>query len=154
VPGGPSTSGMVVAITAPSGACTAGSPAQVVSSTGAIYTCQSGTWGSVSGGSNYSNENLAFSSTPTFSTATSSSRIALSGNITTFTLSSGLDGQPKCLNFAHDATANTYTVTPPANVRGFMTTVGSAASKNSSQCFNYFASDAAWIAISPGVINQ
>lgn len=35
---------------APSGSCAPGSPAQIVISTGLIYTCQSGTWAEVSGG--------------------------------------------------------------------------------------------------------
>jgi hypothetical protein len=104
-------------------------------------------------GSGSSNENLSFSATPTFSTATTSSRIALSGNITTFTLAAGTDGQNKCLGFAHDATSNTYMVTAPGNVVGLMG-VGSVASKHSVQCFTYFSTDALWVANSPGVINQ
>lgn len=35
---------------APSGACSQGVPMQVVLGSGAVYTCQSGTWGQVSGG--------------------------------------------------------------------------------------------------------
>lgn len=98
-----------------------------------------------------SNENLSFSSTPTFSLLTSSSRISLSGNITTFTLAAGYDGQPKCLEFAHDGTMTTYTVTPPANVIGFMLSVGL---KRAQQCFTYFTADALWVANNPGVISQ
>lgn len=105
------------------------------------------------GGSGASNENLTFSATPTFSVSTTSSRIALSGNITSFTLASGSDGQNKCLEFTHDATGNAYTVTPPSNVVGLMG-VGSIASKRNFQCFTYFSTDGAWIANSPGVINQ
>jgi hypothetical protein len=36
---------------APSGACSAAPPIQVVISTGAVYTCNNGTWGALSGGS-------------------------------------------------------------------------------------------------------
>lgn len=99
-----------------------------------------------------SNENLSFSSTPTFSLATTSSRIPLSGNITTFTLASGSDGQKKCLLFVHDATSTVFTVTAPGNVVGF-TQPGSYASKRSQQCFTYYSTDAVWIGL-PGEINQ
>lgn len=100
------------------------------------------------------NENLSFSATPTFSIATGSSRIALSGNITSFTLAAGTDGQSKCLEFTHDSTGTAYTVAPPSNVLGFMTPMGTTASKRNLQCFRYFVSDSAWIAQSPGVVNQ
>lgn len=109
------------------------------------------TTGCVTG--NAPNENLSFSATPTFSTSFTNSRIVLSGNITSFTLGAGTDGQSKCLNFAHDGTSTAYTVTPPANVHGLMT-VGSTASKNNVQCFKYFTSDSAWLAHDPGVVNQ
>lgn len=107
--------------------------------------------GGSGGGSN--NENLSYSATPTFSPSLATSRIALSGNITTFTLGAGGDGQSKCLLFVHDATGSTYMVSPPANVIGFMA-VGNTASKRSFQCFNYFQTDSLWMANSPGVINQ
>jgi hypothetical protein len=107
--------------------------------------------GGSGGGSN--NENLSYSATPTFSTALATSRIALSGNITTFTLGAGGDGQSKCLLFVHDGTGSTYMVNPPVNVVGFMN-VGNTASKRSFQCFNYFQTDSLWMANSPGVINQ
>ena len=42
--------GVTLVTTAPSGACILGSQGQLVSSTGAIWTCQSGTWTSISGG--------------------------------------------------------------------------------------------------------
>lgn len=120
--------------------------------------CPNGTSGALTTtgcvtGSSSSNENLTFSATPTFSTSYTTSRIVLSGNITSFTLAAGTDGQTKCLNFAHDATSTAYTVTAPSNVRGLMT-VGSTASKNSVQCFKYFTSDTAWLAHDPGVLNQ
>lgn len=105
------------------------------------------------GGAGTSNENLSFSATPTFSASTTSSRIALSGNITSFSLAAGTDGQNKCLEFTHDATSNAYTVTEPSNVVGLMP-IGSVASKRNAQCFTYFSTDALWIADSPGVTNQ
>lgn len=42
--------GVILVGTAPSGACTAGVQGQMVTSTGAIWTCQSGTWATVGGG--------------------------------------------------------------------------------------------------------
>jgi hypothetical protein len=50
--GGPGLSnfpGLQLVVNAPSGSCTAGSPAQLVMSSGTIYTCQSGTWAGLSG---------------------------------------------------------------------------------------------------------
>ncbi|HXP07568.1 MAG TPA: hypothetical protein VN828_03690 [Acidobacteriaceae bacterium] len=96
-----------------------------------------------------SNENLSYSATPTFSISTSSSRISLSGSISTFTLAAGTDGQQKCLEFVHDGTQNVYTVTPPANVFGFMHSVGL---KRAQQCFTYYTVDALWVANNPGVV--
>ena len=52
--GGPGLSnfpGLQLVVNAPSGRCTAGSPAQLVMATGTIYTCQSGTWAAISGSS-------------------------------------------------------------------------------------------------------
>jgi hypothetical protein len=104
------------------------------------------------GGGN-TNENLSYSPTPSFSVSYSSSRITLSGNIA-FTLDAGSDGQSKCLEFTHDATSTAYVVSPPVNVFGFMNPIGAVASKRNQQCFTYFVSDSAWLAQSPGVINQ
>lgn len=42
--------GVTLVTVAPSGACVAGSQGKLVSSTGAIWTCQAGTWTSISGG--------------------------------------------------------------------------------------------------------
>jgi hypothetical protein len=107
-------------------------------------------------GGGFSNENLTFSATPVFSLATTSSHIALNGNITNFSLASGADGQHKCLTFAHDGTTNQYTVTPPANVVGFfyVATMPEGANKRYQQCFTYYTADNVWVAESPGVLNQ
>jgi hypothetical protein len=96
---------------------------------------------------------VPFTSTPVLNKNVGSSRILVAGNITTFTLPAGSDGQHACLNFVHDATANVYTVTPPSNVLGFFT-IGSAPNGHNLQCFTYFQADNAWIAESSGVINQ
>jgi hypothetical protein len=45
-----SAPGVRYVTTAPSGACSASPPIQVVISTGAVYTCNNGTWGTSSGG--------------------------------------------------------------------------------------------------------
>jgi hypothetical protein len=97
-------------------------------------------------------ETVAFSATPTFSITTRSSSITLSGNVTSFTLAAGLDGQEKTLTFCQNATGG-FTVTPPGSVRGFFT-VGTTAGKCSSQHFTYSAAQSAWLADSPGVTNE
>jgi hypothetical protein len=99
-----------------------------------------------------SSETVAFSATPTFSLATRASLLTLTGNVTSFTLAAGRDGQEKTLEFCQSATGG-YTAAAPANVRGFFA-VGVAASKCSSQHFTYSAGQAAWLADSPGVVNE
>lgn len=99
-----------------------------------------------------SEESVASSATPTFSTAYRESTTVLTANITSFTLAAGTAGQEKTLTFCQNATGG-YTVAPPSNVRGFFT-VGTMLSTCSSQHFTYNATQAAWLADSPGVINQ
>lgn len=99
-----------------------------------------------------SEESVASSATPTFSTAYRESTTLLTANITSFTLANGTAGQEKTLTFCQNATGG-YTVAPPNNVRGFFT-VGTTLSTCSSQHFTYNATQTAWLADSPGVINQ
>ena len=99
-----------------------------------------------------SSETVTYSATPTFSITTRSSLITLSGNVTSFALAAGLDGQEKTLTFCQNATGG-YTVAAPTNVRGFFS-VGTTASKCSSQHFTYAAAQSAWLADSPGVTNE
>jgi hypothetical protein len=99
-----------------------------------------------------SEESVASSATPTFSTAYRESTTVLTANITSFTLAAGTAGQEKTLTFCQNATGG-YSVTPPSNVRGFFT-VGTTLSKCSSQHFTYNSTQTAWLADSPGVINQ
>ncbi len=99
-----------------------------------------------------SSETVAYSATPTFSTGTRFSMVTLSGNVTGFTLAAGADGQEKTLTFCQDGTGG-YTVAPPGNVRGLFS-VGTTASKCSSQHFTYSAAQSAWLADSPGVTNE
>lgn len=96
-------------------------------------------------------EVVTFSATPTFSTAFNTSRIVLTGNITTFTLAAGADGQDKKLCFKQGA--GPFTVTPPANVHGFFT-VGTTNANWNCQAFNYDNTDSIWLATTTGVINQ
>lgn len=103
-------------------------------------------------GLSWSNENLNFSATPTFSTTTVTSRLAWSGNVT-FNLSAASDGQLKCLNFVHDGTSNKYTITAPKNLVGLFTP-SNTASKHNQQCFVYYVLDGLWEAMTPGVIGQ
>jgi hypothetical protein len=99
-----------------------------------------------------SEESVSSSATPTFSTAYRESTIVLTTTITSFTLAAGTAGQEKTLTFCQNATGG-YTVIPPSNVRGFFT-VGTTLSKCSSQHFTYNSTQTAWLADSPGVINQ
>jgi hypothetical protein len=99
-----------------------------------------------------SSETVAYSATPTFSTTTRASILTLTGNVSSFTLAAGADGQEKTLTFCENA-AGGFSVTPPSNVHGFFT-VGTAANKCSSQHFTYAAGRSAWLADSPGVINE
>ena len=99
-----------------------------------------------------SNEVIASSTTPVFTTGTRSSETLVTASITTFTLPAGADGQEKTLTFCQNATGG-YTVGHPANVRGFGT-VGVTASLCSSQHFTYHVSQTAWLADSSMVINE
>lgn len=99
-----------------------------------------------------SSETVAYSATPTFSTSTRASIITLTGNVSSFTLAAGSDGLEKTLTFCQDATGS-RTVAAPANVHGFMT-IGTTASRCSSQHFTYSTAQSAWLADSPGVTNE
>jgi hypothetical protein len=99
-----------------------------------------------------SSEAPSSSTTPTFATNTRYSTIILTASVTTFTLGTGANGQEKTLTFCQNSTGG-FTVTAPTNVHGFMT-VGTTASKCSSQHFNYDSVQTAWLSDGPGVINQ
>lgn len=102
----------------------------------------------------WSNENVAYSATPTLSVSTFTSHIVLSGNITSFTLPAGKDGQEKCLNFVHDITSTAYTIGNPSNLIGLFPSPSSVAGKHNIQCFLYFVADSLWEAKDSGVIGQ
>ncbi len=130
----------IIGSTLHSGSC-------VATTTGGVLTTVNGYCQVVS------TESVPFSPTPVFNKSVGSSRIVVTGNITTFTLLAGADGQHKCLNFVHDATSSSYNVTPPSNVRGFFG-MGSSPNGHNLQCYTYFQLDNAWEAESPGVLNQ
>jgi hypothetical protein len=98
-------------------------------------------------------ETVAFSATPTFSNTTRSSYLVLTGNVTSFTLPAGVDGQGKTFLFCQDATGSRTISGVPANVRGF-TTIGATASKCSSQHFRYSVALNAWLADGAAVTNE
>lgn len=114
---------------------------------GTNYICVSG----CSVGGNGSAEVVTFSATPTFSTALKTSRIVLTGNVTSFTLGAGADGQDKTLCFKQGA--GPYTVAAPGNVHGFFP-IGATSALWNCQSYNYNATDAIWLATSVGVINE
>jgi hypothetical protein len=97
-------------------------------------------------------ETVPYSSTPTFSSTIPSTLITMTGNISSFTLSAGQDGQTKTIAFCQDAVGS-RTVAAPANVHGFFT-VGTTASKCSVQRFVYFSALSYWLAEAPGLTNQ
>jgi hypothetical protein len=99
-----------------------------------------------------SSETVTFSTTPTFSAQTRSSILTLTGNVSSFTLGAGMDGQEKTLIFCQDGTGS-HTVAPPSNVHGLFT-IATNASKCNAQHFTYSAGQTAWLADSPGVTNQ
>ena len=108
--------------------------------------------GQVSYSTTLTPETVSFSATPTFSLNTPVSSILLTGNITSFTLPVGFNGQHKILNFCQQGSGS-YTVAAPSNVRGLMT-VTPTLYKCSTQPFTYYTLDAAWLADSAGGLNQ
>lgn len=93
---------------------------------------------------------VAFSTTPTFSASFNVSRIVLTGNITSFTISgSPTDGQDKTLCFEQGS--GSYTVAPPASVHGFAP-VGTLNGKWNCQTFQWDNTDSIWL--STNTINQ
>ena len=96
----------------------------------------------------YSSENVAFSSTPTFSPLVRSSFITLTGNITTFTLVGGQQGEEKTLCFTQDGVGG-RTVVPPSNVKNFFS-ISAAINSTSCQHFTYSLIASNWYADSAG----
>lgn len=95
---------------------------------------------------------VSFSATPTFSATAASNIIILTGLVTSSTLAAGLAGQNMTLTFCQDATGS-RTAVLPTNWHGAFT-IGSTASKCSSQSATYSLSQSAWLATSVGVINE
>jgi hypothetical protein len=98
-------------------------------------------------------ETVVPSATPTFSVTTRASINTLSGNVTSFTLAAGADGQQKVLTFCQPLSGVSYTVAGPSNVHGFFT-VGTTLNKCNTQSFTYSVGRSAWLAENSGVINQ
>ena len=96
-------------------------------------------------------EVVSFSATPLFSTSYAMSRIVLSGNITSFTLGAGSDGQQKTICFKQGS--GPYTVAAPSNVHGLFT-IGTSNAGWNCQTLAYDNTDSIWLATSAGGINQ
>ncbi len=100
-----------------------------------------------------SESDIAFSATPTFSATVNLNYLALTGNVTSSTLAAGeKTGQSISFVLCQDATGS-RTFAWPANVRGGMT-IGSTASKCSSQMFVYANVLSKWIAVGAGITNE
>lgn len=97
---------------------------------------------------------VAFSATPTFSSATTQSQImTLTANVTAITMAAGVAGRGLTITLCQNATGGFTAVGAPANLRGFGT-IGTTASTCSSQHFTYSGNQTAWIADSAMVINE
>lgn len=112
--------------------------------------------GSVIGTNIMSGEGVVtFSATPAFSSnAAQSQIITLTGNVTSWTLLASPAGGRGYTMTVCQGTGGPFTMSAsPSNVRGFGT-IGTTASKCSSQHFVYSGNQAAWIADSAMVINE
>lgn len=96
-------------------------------------------------------ETVASSATPTFSTAFGTSYTVLTGNITTFTLVAGTDGQQKTLCFKQGASA--FTLAGPTNVHG-LGTIGTGVNEYNCQQFVFNNANTIWLASGPMATNQ
>lgn len=73
----------------PSGACSARTNLRLLTPTGALYTCQSGTWGAIGGGGGGACSSLGGDVTGTCAANTIKTNVALAGSPTTTTQASG-----------------------------------------------------------------
>jgi hypothetical protein len=99
-----------------------------------------------------SESDITFSATPTFSATVNLNYMSLTGNVTSSTLAAGKNGQSISFVLCQDATGS-RTFTWPSTVRGGMT-IGSTASKCSSQMFIYTNALSKWIAVNAGITNE
>lgn len=98
-------------------------------------------------------EAVVFSATPTFNANILTSRMILTGSVTSFTLAGAqTDGQKKSLCFKQSG-AGSLTVTAPANVHGF-TAIGATALTWSCETFAWDNTDSIWLATAPAQINE
>lgn len=98
-------------------------------------------------------EDVTFSSNPSFSIATRYSTISLTGSIASFTLPAGQPGQEKDLTFCQVSPGG-YTVTPPTNVLGFGGVVPTTGACTTQHFVYKGASVAAWLADGPGTTSS
>lgn len=93
-------------------------------------------------------EDVTFSSNPSFSNTKRYSTMPLTGNVTSFTLPAGQPGQEKNLTFCQVSPGG-YTVTPPTNVQAFMGIVPTTG-VCSTQHYVYYSVSSVWLADGPG----
>ena len=105
----------------PSGACSARTNLRLLTPTGVLYTCQSGTWGAVGGGGGGSCGSLGGDVTGTCAANTIKTSVALAGSPTTTTQTTG-DGTTKISTDAFVANA-LQSINPATNVQVATTTV-------------------------------
>ncbi len=98
---------------------------------------------------------IAYSGTVAFNATTATvQRLTLTGNVTSWSIGSGLAGQRMCVLIAQDSMGGrTFPTTPSsANVLGFFTISTNASARNS-QCFYWDGVLTAWVPESAGITN-
>jgi len=99
-------------------------------------------------------ENLAYSATPTLNPMIQTSRINLTGNVSSWTLSvAGLgDGQKKTIMWCQDTTGGRTVSAAPSDVKGFTAITNTTANTCAIQTFTFsFLTDNEWIADGLGI---
>jgi len=101
--------------------------------------------GHAGGPSASSEEDIRFSATPTFSSASKVNYISLSGNVAASKLAAGVNGQELIFVICQDAKGG-HTFAWPGSIRGGGT-IGAAPSTCSTQNFSYVGALAKWVSI-------
>lgn len=143
---------VVFVSSAPAGACTNGSPAQIVISTGVLYTCQAGTWGSVGGGGAAAPTVTISTSGPVTVPSTGSGYwFNNAGAAITFNLptpASGDVGKQFCFQqYPNSGATNTGVITLKAPASVFIGALGSTASSGGSYVSSGTAADSACVMV-------
>jgi hypothetical protein len=123
---------------------------------GNIWVCAANGWalanntgGGGGGGAIPTENNVAYTSTPTFSSSATINAIVLSGPVSSSTIGAALEGGV-CTTFIIKQNGGPYSFVWPSNMKGGMPNM----TGRSAQQFCYYASDGVWLANTPGVTNE